>query len=196
MKTIAIIGGMGPQASLHAHTRLLDKAIQANKTVNIVHVSLDIAHFHSSKPRLDLTKKQKRILNSIQADIGFISCNTAHHFFEQFQSEVNFKLISMLDHLDIPDGSLMLCSQTSSELKIFGDAFKYPSLKLQLKLNTIINGVINGDKNMSTSLEKILSKQKHPFVFGCTEISKVAFEQNINGMDTLEQTLDTIINTL
>ena len=62
MITIAIIGGMGPQASIHAHTRLVEKLQQKNIKANIVHVSLDIEPFHSSQPTLSLSNAQKELL--------------------------------------------------------------------------------------------------------------------------------------
>jgi aspartate/glutamate racemase len=62
MKTIAIIGGMGPQASVFAHSQLNKELIKQNKRANIVHVSLDIEPFHSSKPQLRLTVAQQELL--------------------------------------------------------------------------------------------------------------------------------------
>lgn len=62
MKTIAIIGGMGPQASIHAHNRLTDSLISQNKQANIVHICLQIEPFHSSAPKLVLSSEQKELL--------------------------------------------------------------------------------------------------------------------------------------
>lgn len=62
MKTIAILGGMGPQASVHAHSRLVQKLIEIKKDANIIHISLVIEPFHSKKPRLVLTTTQKELL--------------------------------------------------------------------------------------------------------------------------------------
>lgn len=196
MKTIAVIGGMGPQASLHAHARLLDKAIQANKTLNIVHVSLDIAHFYSSEPRLELTKKQKEILNNIQADIGFISCNTAHIFFQQIQNEVRFQLVHIYKDIVIPDGSKVLCSQTSSDVKLFGSKVVYPSRVTQQKLNKKIVEINNGQDSTLMDIDGVFEGGKDTLVFGCTELSMIAYQEGIKGLDTLEVTLDSIVSTL
>ena len=62
MKTIAIIGGMGPQASLHAQNRLQEKLHKAKKQANIINVTLDVDPFHSSAPNLELSAEQRRLL--------------------------------------------------------------------------------------------------------------------------------------
>ena len=62
MKTIAIIGGMGPQASVFAHSSLNKELIKQNKRANVVHVSLDIKPFHSSQPQLSLSDAQMELL--------------------------------------------------------------------------------------------------------------------------------------
>ena len=62
MKTIAIIGGMGPQASVFAQQQLNRELAKQNKSANIVHVSLTVAPFHSSNPKLTLTADHKELL--------------------------------------------------------------------------------------------------------------------------------------
>lgn len=62
MKTIAIIGGMGPQASTFAQQKLIEKLKLAGKRANIVHVCLDIEPFFASEPVLSLSERQKRLL--------------------------------------------------------------------------------------------------------------------------------------
>ena len=79
-KRIVIIGGMGPQASIHAHRRLQELLIKNGKSAEIVHVSLVVEHFFRSKPTLNLNSRQINLLKSIDADMGFIACNTAHLF--------------------------------------------------------------------------------------------------------------------
>lgn len=62
MKTIAIIGGMGPQASMHAHKRLVEKLIGNKLKANIIHVSLDTEHFFSDKVKFNFSQKQRELL--------------------------------------------------------------------------------------------------------------------------------------
>ncbi len=62
MKTIAIIGGMGPQAGLHAHRRLVDKLIENNVDANVIHVSLNIEHFFEDDKVFKLSLQHKKLL--------------------------------------------------------------------------------------------------------------------------------------
>jgi len=62
MKTIAIIGGMGPQASVFAHSQLNKELIKQGKRASIVHVSLDVEPFYASKPVLKLSRVHKELL--------------------------------------------------------------------------------------------------------------------------------------
>ena len=67
MKTIAIIGGMGPQASVHAHKTLVSELTSQSKHANIVHVSLDIEHFFKANTGLSLSTSQKELLLPYQS---------------------------------------------------------------------------------------------------------------------------------
>lgn len=62
MKTIAIIGGMGPFASIHAHRRLTDRLIENKIEANIVHVSLNINHFSDDSSLFKLSRQHKELL--------------------------------------------------------------------------------------------------------------------------------------
>lgn len=93
LQRIVIIGGRGPQASIHAQKRLQEILIANKKKAEIVHVSLVIDHFFDSKPDLNLSDRQRSLLASLEADVGFIACNTAHLFFEEISELVNFQLL-------------------------------------------------------------------------------------------------------
>ncbi len=193
MKTIAIIGGMGPQASIHAHTRLVTKLNSAKKSANIVHVSFDIEPFHSTTPNLQLTEEQKELLRSMKADVGLIACNTAHYFFKEFESLVNFRLEHLIANCPIASGSVVLCSPSSCTMRIFGDAH-YVSREIANQLSELILQVNAGETHKS--LREIIDDIKEPVVFGCTELSMLAFQEQLLGTDTLEVTIDKIVNEL
>ncbi len=62
MKTIVIIGGMGPKAGVHAHNRLIDKLKENKLEANIVHVSLNIKHFFDDDNVFKLSTQHKELL--------------------------------------------------------------------------------------------------------------------------------------
>lgn len=73
MKTIAIIGGMGPLAGLHAHHRVIDKLIENKIEANIVHVSLNIKHFFDDNKIFKLSRQHKQLLWPYQSRYWFYS---------------------------------------------------------------------------------------------------------------------------
>lgn len=195
MKTIAIIGGMGPQASIHAHTRLIEKLADSNVTANIVHVTLVIEPFHSSQPKLQLNNTQKELLGGINADIGFIACNTAHLFFDELQSLVQFEMVHMINNAKIPSDAVIICSPSSRNNKLFGDRFLYASDDKTNSLGKLIHDVIEGRIVKSGLLEQIVGDVDSP-VFACTEISMIAHRDGLAGYDTLENTLEEVVKRI
>ena len=129
----------------------------------------------------------------IKADVGFVACNTAHHFFDMFQSTVNFRLEHLVNNCVIPKEAVVFCSQTSRDLRLFGD-ITYANDEEIDELSSIILSVNNFEAH--ESLESIAKNHNETLVFGCTEISLVAFKKNLQGIDTLEVTIDKIVNEL
>lgn len=191
MKTIVIIGGMGPQASLHANDRL-NKSLKENCiNANVVHISLEVVPFFNAKPELKLTKEQKSLLKSIKADVGFISCNTAHLFFDVFQDLVNFPLVSMIDSVNVKPGQTVYCSNISKEYSIFGSDTSYYQGD-RGSITELIEDVYE-DRYSKKIIEIV--KDKNP-IFGCTEVSLLARRYGIVGVDTLEETIKRIIKDI
>ncbi len=195
MKTIAIIGGMGPQAGIHAHKSLVNKLLKNKVNANVVHISLNVEPFFNGSDKLVLSQKQKQLLKGIDADIGFIACNTAHHFFKEFQNATKFELVSIIDTAKIPTGSTIFCSPTTKKLELFGNDANYVSDTQTEAIVELIKRVNNGDELIKGELKSIIGKTKKP-VFACTEISMCAENENVEGTDTLEQVIDEIIRRI
>lgn len=195
MKTIAIIGGMGPQAGIHAHNILVEKLIKNNKSANIVHVSLRVEPFFDGSVTFELTQDQKELLKHVKADTGFIACNTAHHFFQVFQDSVQFELLSIIGNAKLSKDGTIFCSPTSKKLKLFGKDANYASDTQTEAIGKLIERVNNGDEILNGELKSIVGKSKKP-IFACTEISLVATKENLNGIDTLDQVIKETIRRI
>lgn len=197
MKTIAIIGGMGPQASVHAHNMLVKELAISGKQACIVHVSIPLEPFYTSKPVLKLTKRFKELLGAIDADTGFIACNTVHHFFCDFQDSVSFKLENIVDNSVIPVDSIVFCSPTAKQLKIYTDV-KYITDQGTAELSTIVDDFYAGKEIETNRLTEIVNKykeDKNP-VFACSEISLLAHEEKLKGYDPMLNTINKIVRDL
>ncbi len=197
-KRILIIGGMGPQASIHAHKRLLELLTENGKNAEIVHVSLSIEPFFDSKPTLNLTDRQIALLSSIDADLGFIACNTAHLFFDDISSLIIPKLVSMLD-FDAHHNPVMVCSPTSKKFRVFGDAVNHLSDELDELAGEIIELVIEGNEEEATKkFKKLMNNlpQNQEILVSCTELSMLAHKLKLNVRCTLEEFLHRLVQDL
>ena len=105
MKTIGIIGGMGPLATVDLF----------NKIVNITEVKKESDHIHilidnnphipdrtafimgtGESPQSELNAAAKR-LEKAGADFLIMACNTAHYFASGIKKEINIPFLSMIE---------------------------------------------------------------------------------------------------
>lgn len=111
-----------------------------------------------------------------------------------FQDMVSFPLISMLGNVKLPDDSLILCSPSSKNMRIFGINKQYIDDRFLAQISRIIEQVNNGQNPSIKPLLQQLDDNK--FTFACTELSMLARLEGIPGHDTLEHTLDKIVRNI
>lgn len=199
-KRILIIGGMGPQASIHAHKRLQELLTENGKNAEIVHVSLVVNHFfnENGRPTLNLTEQQIGLLSSIDADTSFIACNTAHLFFDNISSLIKPKLLSMLD-FDTQDNPVMVCSPSSKKFRVFGDTVNHLDDELDKIVGDVIELVIQGNQEEAIRKFKRLMNalpQNKEAVISCTELRMLAHKLKLNVRCTLEEFLHKLVEDL
>lgn len=104
MKTIGIIGGMGPAATIDLYKKMVDQT-PAEKDQDHIHVIIDSYPqiedrtgyiLHGGKnPAPRLVESAKR-LEAAGADALIMPCNTAHYFAKDIESAVNIPLIHIV----------------------------------------------------------------------------------------------------
>lgn len=107
MKTIGLIGGLGPEATVDYYNQLIDSFKQTNNGKldypEIIIYSVNMDHFIGLLETDEFglaTDYIARSLNKLLtagADFGAISANTPHLLFDQVQSGTTLKLISIVD---------------------------------------------------------------------------------------------------
>lgn len=106
-KVIGILGGMGPQASAHLVSLLVELSAKEFGAKNcddfpeIVLDSVPIPDFIANKENKNaalkiLTKRVKR-MSKLQVGMFAISCNTAHILLNQLQLRSKVPFVSMID---------------------------------------------------------------------------------------------------
>lgn len=108
MKTIGIIGGMGPAATLDLYDKII-KNTKAAKDQDHIHVIIDsYAQIEDRtgyilnggpNPLNKLVESAKR-LEGAGADVLIMACNTAHYFYDDIKKHISIPFIHISDAVE------------------------------------------------------------------------------------------------
>lgn len=108
-KAIAVLGGMGPEASVYMYKLFIEKSISEfgarhnDEFPEIILHSIPVPDFISSNDKRDeallMLKERVRALNKLNISCIGIACNTAHVLLEELQSVSRVPFVSMLDEV-------------------------------------------------------------------------------------------------
>lgn len=200
-KHIAILGGMGPQASALLQLKLV-KALtdlgvaECSEFPLISQISLPVKDFISDPAgRFQNTKMVKdalAALNFKNIDRLIVACNTAHLLVDEIEDFDQLPVVSLPDSvievaLESGAESLgLLASPTTIKTKLYENRSKgrldiiTPSVAEQKEVETVIRRTIAG-RNDGSDLKKIMDLAEKLFVrgadmvaLGCTELSVAA----------------------
>ena len=211
---IIIIGGMGPQASLELHRRMIQQALadgakDGTDFPHIVHLSLPVPDFIANESRrseaLEIIINELKSISTSMDDVIIIACNTAHLLQPDIEQQLSVRITSMVDAaIDYVSSHYktirLLASPTTirtglydKPLKAAGVTVLTPDKDEEQALEMIIRAVISGQAIPQSALDKvpiiIQSEQTNhpPVLLGCTELSCAFAEEpnTINPMNIL-----------
>lgn len=105
MKTIGIIGGMGPEATLDLFGKIIQQT-KVSKDQDHVHVIIDNDTSIPDRSHYILTGEDNPYprmleaanrLSTLNVDYIAIPCNTAHFFYQKLQSDISISIIHMIE---------------------------------------------------------------------------------------------------
>ncbi len=197
-KSIAIIGGMGPQASLRFHQLLIEKSTQYHGGNGdgypfIVHFSLPIADFISDESQkaaaTAMIQAQAPILERLQPSTITLACNTAHLLVSQTPCLQVSQFLSMIDvvaHRLESDGVQrvgLLATPTTIRSKLYENALQERNISVlrpteaqQKQLEAAIRAVIADDPakhhrdNVQAVAKSLAARGADAVLLGCTEL--------------------------
>lgn len=209
MKTIGIIGGMGPLSTVDLYRRIVLRT-KAGRDQDHIHVIIDsntnipdrtkaiIAN--GEDPTIELIKSAK-MLEQCGADFLIMPCNTAHYFIDTIKASVNIPLVNMLEETvkytynkfgqDTIVG--IMATDGTIKSKIYEEYYTKLGIKTvvpdktQEKIMKFIYDVIKSGKyDEGTGLlfecvEELKDKGANVFLLGCTELSSAQYLYNIDG---------------
>ncbi len=205
MKKILIIGGMGPQASIVLHQKIIDLCVkngaqQGNDFPEITHLSIPVPEFIDNKSEIHQALKVIcRRIKTFQ-DEKFthivIACNTAHLLADQIHTILKQPVTSLIEEtvhevnkLEISKVGL-LASPNTIRSKLHHQLFETNQVVVlspreQDETSAIIHGVIAGNKDLATRLHKqvntLLNQGAHRVLLGCTELSVINHAAALKG---------------
>jgi len=199
MKTIGILGGLGPQATMDIEMRLHKAAQRFISPMQNSGYPPIVVQYYRHPPVL-LTDQHMpvvpwqpdpRLLDTARklgpmADFIIIPSNGAHLFQQEIEHSAGRKVLSMIDITleevkkrkwkKIGVLGMMNPKVYTSRLQEMGLEFETISDELQLQLNQAIMKVMEGGEGDNEraialrAIEKLRSKQVHGIIPGCTEI--------------------------
>ena len=197
--SIAIIGGMGPQASAYMYKLLIDMAqkefaaLDNDDFPEIILYSLPVPDFISNKKNkqiaLGMLKECVKRFNNIDVSTLAIACNTAHVLLPELEKISKQKFISMIDEVakQVKQskteriGILGTPSTINSRLyQIALSKYKIESIVPNKKQQTLLDKIIRNvlaNKTQQIDLKQLISiadslrfKGATGIVLGCTEL--------------------------
>jgi aspartate racemase len=207
-KTVGVIGGMGPVATLDFFDRIL-KRTKAVRDEDHLRVIIDN---NTKIPSRDAASKGEgpspgaaiaataRGLQDAGADFIVMACNTAHAYEAEIRAAISVPFLSMIDetvkavHELRPERVGLLAADPCLRARLYQDAFAKAGLDLvlppaesQRTLQELINRVKAGDtgetvrRSIATLAKKLEAQGAEVIVAGCTEVPIVLTADDIDG---------------
>ncbi len=201
-KTLAILGGMGPEASELMYKTLIRMSIEKFGAVHndqfpdIALFSVPVPDFISDelskKAALKMLKTKVKMVNPKDILCFSIACNTAHLLIRELQKETSVPFVSMVDEMikQVKKGGFkkigLMGTPTTLRTGLYDMAFEEAGIESVLpqqnqidQLEKVIRSVIagtNGKKEIEILVkiaDSLVSKGAEAIILGCTELPLV-----------------------
>jgi len=209
---LIILGGMGPQASLHLHKLLIEDTSNHGKGPDefpfILHASMPMPDFIASqektKEAIALIQATSKTLPLATAAAIGMACNTAHLLLDELSELPRHNFVSMIDAVVKDSQELgtrtvgLLASPTTVTSRLYHDTFEAagihvvePSLAELNALNEVIHQVIAGTDPttlrpiLTTIAARMETQGADTILLGCTELPLVGVDGSLPVLDSL-----------
>lgn len=209
MKTIGIIGGMGPLATVHLFERIVLRT-KAEKDQDHIRVLVDsntnipdrtkAILGNGESPVKELVNSAK-ILENSSADFLIMPCNTAHFFIDEIKKSVNIPFLNMPEETtkytyekygqDAVVG--LMATDGTIKSKIYENYYSKLGIKTVVPVKTqkvimefIYDVIKKGNYDVGTDLlfecvEELKELGASSFLLGCTELSSAQYLYKFEG---------------
>lgn len=212
-KTLGILGGMGPLATVHFYEMLTSHTLAKRDSdhLNIVITSTaeipDRTDFIMGKSEISpapIMCRDAQKLEAAGASVIAIPCNTAHYFHEDIDSSVNVKVLNIVketaQHVKNRGFSRAGILATVGTVKIgaykrellnYGVECVEPDEEIQSLVTSVIYDYVKAGKPGGEEVFSEISKRMFSLgcdclILGCTELPLVAPDNDPRLVDSLE----------
>ena len=215
MKTIGILGGLGPGAGAQLYQNIINQAQSVysahedDEHPPVVLHTTALSGFDAAASLTNPDTKQE-LLTALQgieaagADFVVIACNTVHLLYDELQARLNMPLLHLIKEVvrvipqDCKTVGVLSSAQSTNEslyshfLKQAGINVLTPTAKQQDRITQVISTVMAGthgvpEKNV---LEAIMAdlhqKGAEMVVLGCTELPLAVSPEDISGIPIID----------
>lgn len=209
MKTVGIIGGLGPETTAHFILRVLSLCFEKNKIQrpNIISINVPITFkleeefINKSKGKKEFRKllvQTAKTLEDAKVDFIVMPCNTAHVFIDDIRKSVNIPVLSIIDEsansLKNIESVGLLSTPATVKNKLFNSKLNLqkPIKSDQKELGIIINRILNNQQTENDRLKVlriIESFTSKNILLACTDLQLVIQDKQIGDkkiFDTME----------
>ncbi len=216
MKTIGIIGGMGPLATTDLYRKIILCTGAKNDRDNIP-LLIDnntripdrtCAILHGGESPVDEIVSSAKKLAAMGADFLLMHCNTSHYFYDEISYRVDVPIVHMINetcadmqHRDITCAAL-LATDGTVQTGVYDNVFANSGITL-LKpdaagqaavMSLIYDGVKAGAETFDTTafctaVDNLKAQGAQVVLFGCTELPLAFSMYNIPATDVIDPTL-------
>lgn len=203
MKTVGIIGGLGPETTNKFCLEVINFCLKNNKKQrppmiiwNVpmpIKVERDCITKNIGKEKfLPFLIDAAKILEKAGAQFLVIPCNTAHIFIQEIRSVVNIPVLSIIDEtfLVIKDQRIsrvgLLATSMTVNNNLFDDRFRFhgikqitPSIQDQSKLDRIIHNLVvskhnpRNKKEVNRIIAQMVRQKVKNIVLACTDLQLI-----------------------
>ena len=222
MKTVGILGGMGPEATILLMQKIInciDAQDDSNHIPMIVHQNTQvpsrikrIVEGNGVDP-VPILKKMAKDLQDMNCDFLAMPCNTAHYYYSDICESVTVPLLNMIElsAQKLFEQKIfkigVLASPAVKKIGIFDKSFKKFELESKFSeddagMLDIIKTIKKGDLNSSTvtnfksQVSKLTSLKCDGILIACTELSLLRdyIPMSLPCVDSLDCLVEKIIS--
>lgn len=220
MKTLGILGGVGPETTSKVYHSVID-SIRKDRgkfypSITIYNLPWPfyledemIIHGRNSEKMIPYLIKGAKILEKSGASFGILPCNTLHKHIGEIRSSVKIPFLSILEETKSKLKSLnmhrvgILASQSTINSNLYGEILKendidlvYPNKTEQSAINKIIVELVKGkqrkvhSKTMTMVCRSLKKNGAKSILLACTDLQLVA---NVNSPVPIIDTTEVLV---